>query len=246
MTANTELGPVELLAALRDTYFRYYDTPFRMRSDRLNLERRDLLDRPGGVWQEPLLEVRPAYKPDGRPTFQALEETWSRDLAELATAGLLADIPSPYSHQTEALDAFRAGQDFVVTAGTGSGKTETFMLPMIGQLLRESESWTDRPEQRTPWWTSNGSWSPPADGRTPSKRAAVRVMILYPMNALVDDQLVRLRRALDSDEAHVWLDEHRSGNRFRFGRYTGGDTSPRFLHERAGGHQTSRVDAGLE
>jgi ATP-dependent helicase YprA (DUF1998 family) len=41
------------------------------------------------------------------------------------------------------------------------------------------------------------------------------------MNALVEDQLVRLRNALDSDSARKWLNTHRSGNRFYFGRYTG-------------------------
>ncbi|MCZ7666533.1 MAG: hypothetical protein M5U34_04540 [Chloroflexi bacterium] len=41
------------------------------------------------------------------------------------------------------------------------------------------------------------------------------------MNALVEDQMQRLRKALDSDEAHAWLKEHRGDNRFYFGRYTG-------------------------
>ena len=41
------------------------------------------------------------------------------------------------------------------------------------------------------------------------------------MNALVEDQLVRLRRALDSDDAEAWLAPHRDGHRFYFGRYTG-------------------------
>jgi hypothetical protein len=49
----------------------------------------------------------------------------------------------------------------------------------------------------------------------------MRAMVLYPMNALVEDQLVRLRRALDGDKAREWLDLHRRGNRFYFGRYTG-------------------------
>ena len=46
-------------------------------------------------------------------------------------------------------------------------------------------------------------------------------MVLYPLNALVEDQLRRLRRALDSEEIHHWLDAERGGNRITFGRYTG-------------------------
>jgi ATP-dependent helicase YprA (DUF1998 family) len=41
------------------------------------------------------------------------------------------------------------------------------------------------------------------------------------MNALVEDQLARMRKALDSKEARAWLDRNRNGNRFYFGRYNG-------------------------
>ena len=50
---------------------------------------------------------------------------------------------------------------------------------------------------------------------------AVRAMILYPLNALVEDQLRRLRSTLDSNNVHQWLDNYRCGNRILFGRYTG-------------------------
>lgn len=46
-------------------------------------------------------------------------------------------------------------------------------------------------------------------------------MILYPMNALVEDQLMRLRAALDSDTARDWLNDQRQGGRYFFGRCTG-------------------------
>ena len=51
--------------------------------------------------------------------------------------------------------------------------------------------------------------------------AAMRAIILYPLNALVEDQLGRMRTALDSDNARNWLQTRRAGNRFYFGRYTG-------------------------
>jgi len=49
----------------------------------------------------------------------------------------------------------------------------------------------------------------------------MRAIILYPLNALVEDQLGRMRTALDSDNARTWLQTRRAGNRFYFGRYTG-------------------------
>src|SRR5262249_328319 len=51
---------------------------------------------------------------------------------------------------------------------------------------------------------------------------AVRAMILYPLNALVEDQLRRLRKTLDNTDFHTWLDRRPNpGNRILFDRYTG-------------------------
>ncbi|HMN39063.1 MAG TPA: hypothetical protein PKD49_15315 [Hyphomicrobium sp.] len=54
-----------------------------------------------------------------------------------------------------------------------------------------------------------------------SRPAAVRALVLYPLNALAEDQMARLRLALDGSAARAWLTANRSGNRFWFGRYTG-------------------------
>ena len=72
-------------------------------------------------------------------------------------------------------------------------------------------------------------------------------MIIYPMNALVEDQLSRLRRALDSPEARDWLDKNRSGNRVFFGRYNGETPTPghEFRASLSGG-SLRRTAAGLD
>src|SRR5438874_1554230 len=67
------------------------------------------------------------------------------------------------------------------------------------------------------------------DSALPLRGAAVRALILYPLNALVEDQMIRLRQAADSVDnpdtgqpgARTWLDSQRPGLRFYFGRYTG-------------------------
>ena len=77
-------------------------------------------------------------------------------------------------------------------------------------------------ESAHPWWRTRerliGPRVPQRQGET--RPAAIRSLILYPLNALVEDQLMRLRRACDSREARQWLDSNRSNNRFYFGRYT--------------------------
>lgn len=209
---------------LRDAYFRYYDTPFGLSDERLQAERRALLDVDGGVYREPLLETRPEYASSPHDLSGSVASTGAHaSLAEFAHCGLLPQGRPLYGHQEDALRAgVVPGGNMVITAGTGSGKTESFMLPVLSSLLDESASWQaagSRPD--TEWWNrASGSFiAQRGDGE--SRMAATRAIVLYPMNALVDDQLMRMRRALDSDEARTWLDKNRGGNRFYFGRYTG-------------------------
>ena len=149
------------------------------------------------------------------------------DLAGFTQAGLLGSgIEHLYRHQEEAIQAALAGSNVVVTAGTGSGKTECFLVPVIAQLLAELAGWG--PGDATPgppWWQTSGEFVPQRRNEI-GRAAAVRALILYPMNALVEDQLVRLRRALDSRPVRAWLAAHRPGHRLYFGRYTGATPVP--------------------
>jgi len=110
----------------------------------------------------------------------------------------------------------------VVTTGTGSGKTECFLLPIFAQLVRESKNWpkpNPAPENRFWWRKSGGEWIAQRSHET--RPAAIRALILYPLNALVEDQLIRLRRTTDSPASLAWLNQNHPDNRFYFGRYIG-------------------------
>jgi Lhr-like helicase len=130
-------------------------------------------------------------------------------------------FPRLYAHQAQAIAAYQQGRHFITTAGTGSGKTESFLIPIVAQLLAESRRWT-APKQPSPtkqWWQQGKSYE--AQRQHETRPAATRALILYPMNALVEDQMQRLRLALDSPSAREWLRTTRKGNHFYFGRYTG-------------------------
>ncbi len=208
--------------ALCEAYLRYYDTPFGLADERLEEERRGLLDRPGGVYTEPLIELRPEYTSTGGSLTESGRRVGApAELAEFAACGLLPPGRSLYTHQEQALQAgLSPGRNMVITAGTGSGKTESFLLPVIASLLEESRTWRGRPASFVPWWRNSRPFTPQRHDET-GRTAAVRTLVLYPMNALVDDQLVRLRRALDSDATRAWLNRHRGGHQLYFGRYTG-------------------------
>ena len=129
-----------------------------------------------------------------------------------------------YEHQAEAIEVSVIDEkDVVVTTGTGSGKTECFLLPIFNYLIKESQGWAGYRKRNIdhPWWRTHersvGTRVPQRKGET--RPAAIRALILYPLNALVEDQLMRLRRACDSPEARQWLNDKRGNNRFYFGRY---------------------------
>lgn len=228
MFANTVnplsgLDVVGTFDRLRDAYFRYYDTPFGLADSRLMRERRQLFDCDNGAYRLPLIELRPEYQTAPRSLLESANAAAaSSDLAAFAECGLIPAGFSLYMHQEEALIAgMTPGRNMIVTAGTGSGKTESFLLPVLGSLLAESRNWTGGPSPTQSWWQSTGApFASQRDGET-GRAKAIRALILYPMNALVDDQMMRMRRALDSDAARSWLDANRRGHRFYFGRYTG-------------------------
>lgn len=206
---------------LRSALFRYYDTPFSVDDRSVMEERRNLLDRDNGAWRDPLIELRPRYASQGVSIAESFAEAGAHpDAAEFAHFTLPGGVSSLYQHQHDALVAACEGKDFVVTAGTGSGKTESFLLPVLADLVAESAHWQGTRAVQREWWQGDGDYVPSRQSEH-GHPAALRVLILYPTNALADDQLVRLRKSLDSREAHAWLDRKRNGHRFYFGRYTG-------------------------
>lgn len=212
--------PNQIFNRLRADLFRYYDTPFRVRSQEIMNERDQLLNKEGKTWQIPYIEILRDYQLTGLGVEGALREAQASDeLASFIKCGLIP-FDDVFIHQKEALEYSIRGKNPTITAGTGSGKTESFLLPVFNQLISESVNWAGSSPVGRRWWANKSSWTPQRQAET-GKMPAIRALILYPMNALVEDQLVRLRRALDSDAARKWLDENRGGHRFYFGRYTG-------------------------
>ena len=106
---------------------------------------RTLNDLAGRLLEEDLVAAL-----DGAPNRR-----WPRHGAEHA----------PYLHQMRAWTAAAEERSFLVTSGTGSGKTECFMVPMLNDLLRQSPA---------------------------GRRRGVQAIVLYPLNALIDSQRERL------------------------------------------------------
>ena len=220
------IGAHERMASV---YQKYIESAFPLRYPHMNEERRALYAESDILRQPPLLEPTPVYPSSGLTLADAAANLPSayRDLPNFAR-GLWDDPDTKlWAHQWDSLKAVIAdSKDIVVTTGTGSGKTECFLLPILAEIARESAGWPSSPPPPSDWrwWTDNradwrSQWA--HTGRSAANLHAVRALIMYPLNALVEDQLRRLRQALDSDAALAWMDANRAGNRVTFGRYTG-------------------------
>jgi DEAD/DEAH box helicase domain-containing protein len=235
-------NPFVLAENLHDIYLRYLNSPFALRYNDLTQERRDLLLDDGRIIRHPLIEPVSAYRRSDQTFQQACQALLTgthapqeiQDIADFIGQGLFRPTWRPFTHQLEAFEqSYLHGRDIVITTGTGSGKTECFLLPITASLVRESTDgsvWTPANPRhpRWDWWNhytqrgKNRSWEPRHPQRGHETRpAAVRALIVYPLNALVEDQLGRLRNALDGSDARTWLTARRPGNRFYFGRYIG-------------------------
>ena len=225
---------------LKRVYGQYIESAFPLRYRAIANARRKLLSDSDVLSQPPLLEPTPVYPSSGRTLTQAAAVLPScyRDMPKLARE-LMGENVQLYSHQLRSLEAvLRDGKDLVVTTGTGSGKTECFLIPVLAELARESRSWpqsSNSPRVRR-WWEDEhsgwrGQWN--HTSRNAEGLHAIRAIALYPLNALVEDQLRRLRRTLDSESTHAWLDTERGGNRITFGRYTGQTPVPGVPSRRA-------------
>ena len=223
--------PFETYELLCDSYVRYIQTIMGFNSEKLEVERDKLLREGGLLFQEPRFE--PIFpSPSSGKTLSELGQDLQLIpeigdfLARGGKEGLAPLDRHLYKHQAKAIKAAVIdGKDVVVTTGTGSGKTECFLLPIFSYLIKESQDWNGYGSRNSdhPWWRTRerltGKRIPQREGE--NRPAAIRALILYPLNALVEDQLMRLRRACDSPEARQWLRDNRGDNRFYFGRYTG-------------------------
>lgn len=161
-------------------YRRFLKTSYRFLDDHLRRQFEDHLARTDVIVKGPYVTL-------------AREFTLGRTLRELVADNMLeSDTVKArwafgdghlYLHQEQALSIGREGHSFVVTTGTGSGKTEAFLLPVFDSIIRNIKG---------------------------GAKPGVKAIFLYPMNALANDQLERLRRMLRG-----------SGLDISFGMYTG-------------------------
>ena len=179
---NTRLDPLAASDQITQAYQRYVKTFVDVRDPSLAAAFGRAVDHGNKLSKGPLLEATPAYAPGA--TLSELVNTGVLDpgFASYDSDSLPFDRPL-YLHQEQAIRKVVNGRNVVVTTGTGSGKTESFLIPILNHLAKERAAGTLGP--------------------------GVRALLLYPMNALANDQVKRLRSLLQGQ------------TEISFGRYTG-------------------------
>lgn len=176
--------PSESSKNIAEFYKRYLLTTFNTNNKRYNEQLKNELSKNKVISDGPYISMSDPYKKGKKIAELIAEGVLSKDFFDLKK--FHPNDRCLYKHQEEAILKVNEGKNLIVTTGTGSGKTESFLIPVINELLKEKEAGTLGP--------------------------GVRALIIYPMNALVNDQIRRIREILydmDPEEA------------ITFGRFTG-------------------------
>ena len=216
-------NPLQVYEEVRSTYLKYIDSAFWLRSNELMSERRSRLLASDLLFTDVLLEPVLPYDSYQSLMSIATEIGLVPEVAEVVGRALFGEYMKSSDpvmlrkHQAEALrqslqNGRLPGRNVVVTSGTGSGKTEAFLLPVLTRLVVESQDWSGSDELH-PWWDRLDEVWRSSRSNAP-RSSAIRALILYPTNALVEDQITRLRHAV---RQIVSL----TGRQLWFGRYTG-------------------------
>lgn len=200
--------------AIRDRLKNYIKSDYFANSETLLLYVDDLLgdccSEHTNIAREPYIETSASYMKitDGINNSKFIEKGIKDSLLKLITENL-GIFSDPFEHQVKALEYFLMQKDLFVSTGTGSGKTECFLWPIIAKSFNEAKN---RPDI--------------------FKMEAVRTIIIYPMNALVSDQLARFRKIIGGEKFRDIFTRDTQANRIpHFGMYTGrtpysGDAKP--------------------
>ena len=165
-------NPAEAADKIKKEYIGYINTTFHFRNQNLQKKLLEELDKT--VSNGPYVEIKDSFK-SGKSIDELIKNgTLSplfTDLERNKKYPPKLPISRPlYLHQEKAVEKIVLGNNVVVSTGTGSGKTNCFLIPVINELLREKEK-----------------------GRL---NDGVRAIFIYPMNALANDQIKGLREIL--------------------------------------------------
>ena len=152
-----------------EEYSSYIASFIRIKNSRIKEAVQSSLDG-GHLWPEPLIQLNPSFEP-GESVDELVEEgilhpECSRIFRINKKEGGGGESLRLHRHQAEAIRAAHKGENYVLTTGTGSGKSLTYIIPIVDHVLRRGPG------------------------------CGVRAIVVYPMNALANSQYGELGKFL--------------------------------------------------
>lgn len=168
--AAGELDAFKVHRNLIDDYRRFTTGYFDLRDERIRASVDEQVAK-GAQWPDPWLALNPSFASGGTVEHLVADGGLHQRAAEIFRVGKEKSLKTAFpitfhKHQADAIEAARSGDSYVLTTGTGSGKSLAYIVPIVDHVLR------------------NGS------GR------GVQAIIVYPMNALANSQMEELEKYL--------------------------------------------------
>jgi ATP-dependent helicase YprA (DUF1998 family) len=167
------MNPLRVSRQIERSYRSYLRSTFAPRREAWRTAFEDALGSPTRpLTRGPFLQATPPFEPGASVSELVADGTLSPRFRNIPDEVFPPDRPLHW-HQERAIRKALGGRNLLIATGTGSGKTEAVVFPTIELLLREGAAGTlDQP--------------------------GVRALLLYPMNALANDQVRRLRQMLSA------------------------------------------------
>lgn len=186
------INPISYAEKVVRSFLRYQLTAFPFSDPRLHEQMRRLLNldvvRQTPLLQGPYISLSRSFKKGPAVGELVKEGVFHPHMKQL----IGESISHLYGHQASAIGAIHKGKTTLISTGTGSGKTECFLYPIISKCLKLRDEGASQ---------------------------GISAVIVYPMNALAEDQLYRLRGLL-------------AGSGISFGMYVG--RTPEYEREVSG------------
>lgn len=166
-------NPIAVLDQVTEEYRHYIQTEFRAKDATLRQRLDEALDRRHFLAREPFFQAHRPFRSGKRWRDLPLDAKIAEVMENRAKRFGAKEWEHAYTHQSGAIDELLSShaRPVVVTTGTGSGKTESFLLPVLHNALVDARSFDGRP--------------------------GLTAILIYPMNALANDQRERIDAYLE-------------------------------------------------
>ena len=169
--AKAGSAPVLDVFALRDSVVDEYK---RFATSFTTIQAQDIREQVAAIyaedryWPEPLIQINPSYKRTTDVSTQVANGVLHPGCGDIFRAD--GQPLSLYKHQEQAVALAAEGESFVVTTGTGSGKSLCFFIPIVSHVLA---------------------------ARRANAQRRTQAVVVYPMNALANSQMEELSKFID-------------------------------------------------